>query len=349
VRILKESSIKQRFARVWFMFLCALTVINLFGISTNALTGGIAIYADDNVGDGANDDSNYGKATISPSGSYTYEEFIQEFGSGGYFNFPETYTSLASQASGDSTTNGLSLLYANFKNSNEYMSWLNKAKAAMANDGNATSLGMEPVDIGNYDADSQEYANRWAKYNSAVAKFNSIMTRNAYNNLTEDVFGRDFNPTNAITLAFQDSFASACNTIFNIAAQALMLLFLVQTAFDVLYLVIPALQPILGSANSSSAPGGGSAGVAKGGSFKLQFNLVSNEAIDAANRSSTGTTGGAGSGNITETVTALKYIINRAPTFILAASYIVLAVTGIWPKIISAVSAFVAQIFNALI
>ena len=46
---------------------------------------------------------------------------------------------------------------------------------------------------------------------------------------------------------------------------------------------------------------------------------------------------------------ALKYIVNRAPTFLLAASYIVLAVTGIWPKMISAVSAFVAQIFNALV
>jgi hypothetical protein len=334
------------------MFLCALTVINLFGISTNALTGGIAIYADDNVGDGKseNEHDNDGSATISPSGAYTYEEFIKKFGSDGYFNFPATYTDLTSQASGSSATDGISLLYANFKNSNEYMSWLNKAKAAMASSGDATNLGMEPDGItSSSDTTSQDYANRWAKYNSAVAKFNSIMTRSAYNNLTEDVFGRDFNPTNAITLAFQDSFASACNTIFNIAAQALMLLFLVQTAFDVLYLVIPALQPILGSANSSSAPGGGSAGVAKGGSFKLQFNLVSNEAIDAANRSSTGTTGGAGSGNITETVTALKYIINRAPTFILAASYIVLAVTGIWPKIISAVSAFVAQIFNALI
>ena len=222
----------------------------------------------------------------------------------------------------------------------------NKAKKAMGN--GTCTLKAEPSNAGT-DIDSQQYAQAWASYNSCVSKFNSVMTRHAYNSLTEDVFGDDFNPTNAITLAFQSSFAMACNTIFNLAAQALMLLFLVQTAFDVLYLTIPALQPVLGAANGNSAAGGGGAGVATTGKFSLKINLVSNEAIDAANRSSTGTTGGAGSGSIFETVIALKYIINRAPTFILGASYIVLAVTGIWPKMISAVSAFVAQIFNALV
>lgn len=335
-----KEGIKQRFAKVWFMLLCALTVINLCGLTTSAVFSDVAVYANgDDIGNGNN--SSDDDATIKPEGTYTFEDFIAA--NGGSYTFPADWTALQ-----DDDSEAATALKNNFKNSNEYMTWLNKAKNNIDGDGN--TLKAQPKNISNItDTSGQEYATAWAKYNSSVSKFNSIMTRHAYNKLTNDVFGRDFNPTNAITLAFQDSFAMACNTIFNIAAQALMLLFLVQTAFDVLYLVIPALQPILGAANSSSAPGGGSAGVAKGGSFKLQFNLVSNEAIDAANRSSTGTTGGAGSGSITETVIALKYIINRAPTFILAASYIVLAVTGIWPKIISAVSAFVAQIFNALI
>lgn len=344
---MKNSVLSNRLLRV-FMSIFAMMLCLSVIVAPSSLGVTNTLIASANNDDGLEEEDK-DSATIKVEKAFTYEEFIEKYSEDDFYAFPEKYGDLKED------NESQYLLKRNFKNSGEYAKWIKSAKEAIisqsSSDGSSStiSLGMEPKNAGDYDVDSQQWTKAWAKYNSVVNKFNKIMTRVAYNSLTNDVFGDDFNPTNAITLAFQESLSMACNTIFNLAAQMLMLFFLVQTAFDALYLTIPALQPVLGPANSSSAPGGGGAGVAKGGAFKIQFNLVSNEAVDAANRSSTGTTGGAGSGSILETVIALKYIVNRAPTFLLAASYIVLAVTGIWPKMISAVSAFVAQIFNALV
>lgn len=256
-------------------------------------------------------------------------------------------------------------IYLNFKSAQEYTKWLTKAKIWISNSGkggttfkaapnwSATKdqVGMEPTNtsgsgINRWD-DSQQ-ATFWAQYNTLTTKFNSIETRNATSSLTKDVFGNNFDPTNAVTLSFMAMFTSVCNTAFSIAAKLLMMLFLVQTGFDCLYMVIPALQPILAPANSNSSHGGG-AGVAKSGKFSLKFNVVSNEAVDAANKSASGSVGGSGSGSLLETNIFLKYIIARAPLFLLAASYVVLVTTGIWPRLVSWLASLVASVFNAVL
>lgn len=257
---------------------------------------------------------------------------------------------------GDPIANGI---YYNVKSSYEYSKWLSKALVYIEHTGDANTgylFTPQPAKTkeNNWLANENRWSSEqketeaWAQYNTYANKMTKIMARGQGQAMVGDVFGQEFDPTNAVTLAAMNTFTMVCNTIFNVVSRALMLLFLVQTGFDVLYLVIPALQPILAPANASS--GGGGAGLAQGKKFAMRFNVVSNEAVEANNRGATGSVGtnGGNGGGIFQTNIALRYLMARAPLIIIAFTYFVLVATNVWTDIISACTAFITGIFYGL-
>ncbi len=241
-------------------------------------------------------------------------------------------------------------VYYNCKSAQEYYRWLDNAKEYIDNKSSSggVTFTAKPKNYKAGALNEQEETEAWAQYNTYANKMTKIMARGQGEAMVGDVFGQEFDPTNAVTLAAMNTFTMVCNSIFNFVSKALMLLFLVQTGFDVLYLVIPALQPIFAPANASS--GGGGAGLAQGKKFSMRFNVVSNEAVEANNRSATGsvgTNGGTG-GGIFQTNIALRYLTARAPLIIIAFTYFVLVATNVWTDIISACTAFITGIFYGL-
>lgn len=247
-------------------------------------------------------------------------------------------------------------LYFNFKTAQEYYKWRETAFKTISHTGSLDGdLQFQPEPsaenekgISNKDSSGQFTAEAWALYNSTSNKLTRIMARGQGHEMVDGVFGNEFDPTNAVTIAAMNTFTMVCNAIFNTVAKALMMLFLVQTGFDVMYLTLPFTQGILAPSNANS--GGGNAGVASGKKFALRFNLVSNEAVDANNRSSTGSVGsnGATGGGFLQTNIFMRYIIARAPLIMLAFTYFVLVATNVWPSIISACTSLITGIFYGL-
>ena len=241
-------------------------------------------------------------------------------------------------------------VYYNCKSAQEYYKWLDNAKKYIDNKSSSggVTFTAKPKNYKAGSLNEQEETEAWAQYNTYANKMTKIMARGQGEKMVGDVFGQDFDPTNAVTLAAMRTFTMVCNSVFNLVSKALMLLFLVQTGFDVLYLVIPALQPLLAPANANS--GGGNAGLAQGKKFAIRFNVVSNEAVEANNRGATGSVGSNGGtgGGIFQTNIALRYLTARAPLIIIAFTYFVLVATNVWTDIISACTAFITGIFYGL-
>lgn len=277
--------------------------------------------------------------------AYTFDELCAK-----EVYFPKDFNSLMT---GDSIQRAI---YYNCKSSQEYYKWLDDAIEAVeplnsdenTKDSAAYRFKPEPKGIHNTTLSENKKTEAWARYNTVSNKMTRIMARGQGEKLVGDVFGQEFDPTNAVTLAAMNTFTMICNVIFNTVAKALMLLFLVQTGFDVLYLVIPALQPILAPANANS--GGGGAGLAQGKKFGIRFNVVSNEAVEANNRGATGSVGSNGGtgGGIFQTNIALRYLTARAPLILIAFTYFVLVATNVWTDIISACTSLITGIFYGL-
>lgn len=271
--------------------------------------------------------------------SYTFDELCSK-----EFKFPKTAEEL--NTSGDVVAKAM---YYDLKDGREYSKWLKSALEYVEYTGEGPYIfKAQPKGINSDGLTDNEITNKWAQYETVANKMTMIMARGASHQMVGDVFGQEFDPTNAVTLAAMNTFTMICNATFNIVAKALMLLFLVQTGFDVLYLVIPALQPILAPANASS--GGGQAGLAQGKKFALRFNVVSNEAVEANNRGATGsvgTNGGTGGGFL-QTNIAMRYLIARAPLIIIAFTYFVLVATNVWTDIITWSTSLITGFFYGL-
>lgn len=266
-------------------------------------------------------------------------------------------------------------IYYNCKSAQEYYKWLDKAVNSIKHDGKTTGSSDDkkyyrgnakhtstekytfyPEPNGLTDEwiteSEQRYAEAWASYNTLSNQMTRIMARGSGEKLVGDVFGKEFDPTNAVTIAAMNTFTMICNTIFNTVSKALMLLFLVQTGFDVLYLVIPALQPILApTADSGGAGGAGVHGSGKGHGLPFKFNVVSREAVEANGKGATGSVGGpngAGGQGFLQSNIFMRYLMARAPLILLAFTYFVLVATNVWTSIISAVTAFITGVFYGL-
>lgn len=136
------------------------------------------------------------------------------------------------------------------------------------------------------------------------------------------------------------------NTVFYVCSQLLMWFFILQTGFDVIYLVFEPVRPILeprggGSVGGLSATNaGGDAGILS----KIRLPIASHAAQQAASGDSGGSQGGVnamGSQNI-----FLSYAIKRFPVIILCAVYIILVSNGYWISVIEWVAGFVVRILN---
>ena len=260
-------------------------------------------------------------------------------------------------------------IYYNCNSAQEYYKWLDNALKTIklssgdnsynkdtgkASEVKRSSTGnyifvAEPAILGGDGVTTQKETEAWAQYNTASNKMTRIMARGASEKAVGDVFGQEFDPTNAVTLTAMNFFTMFCNSLFNILAKALMLLFLVQTGFDIVYLTLPFTQGILGPANSSA--GGGSAGVANSkNKLPIKFNLVSNEAIEANSRGTTASVGGHGGGDkgMFQSNIALRYLTARAPLIIIAFTYVVLVATNVWADIITWTTSLVTGIFYGL-
>lgn len=272
--------------------------------------------------------------------AYTFDELCSK--GVVFFNDFETM-----KTSGDAIQRAV---YYNCKSAQEYYKWLDNAKEYIDNKSSSggVTFTAKPKNYKAGTLNEQQETEAWAQYNTYANKMTKIMARGQGEKMVGDVFGQDFDPTNAVTLAAMRTFTMVCNSVFNLVSKALMLLFLVQTGFDVLYLVIPALQPLLAPANANS--GGGGAGLAQGKKFAIRFNVVSNEAVEANNRGATGSVGSNGGtgGGIFQTNIALRYLTARAPLIIIAFTYFVLVATNVWTDIISACTAFITGIFYGL-
>lgn len=275
--------------------------------------------------------------------SYTFDELCSKkviF----YDNFENMHS--------DSATAIQRAIYYNCNSAQEYYKWLEKAKECIEVSGDSVTGGTifiaEPKGLATLSSE-QKKTEAWAQYNTTSNKMTRIMARGASEKAVGDVFGQEFDPTNAVTLTAMNFFTMFCNSLFNILAKALMLLFLVQTGFDIVYLTLPFTQGILGPANSSA--GGGSAGVANSkNKLPIKFNLVSNEAIEANSRGTTASVGGHGGGDkgMFQSNIALRYLTARAPLIIIAFTYVVLVATNVWADIITWTTSLVTGIFYGL-
>lgn len=161
----------------------------------------------------------------------------------------------------------------------------------------------------------------------------------------QDVYDmNDWDPSAGVAASALSKVYNVVNTVFFVCSQLLMWFFLLQTGFDVLYLIFEPLRPILeprgGSGGALAATNaGGDGGVLS----KIRLPFASHAAQDAANGGSGGMGGvNAGGGqNI-----FIGYAVKRFPVLILCAVYLILVTNGYWIKVISWVSGFVVKIIN---
>lgn len=324
----------------------------------------VAHAANENVA-GGEDPDNKDDPSPSPTNSnnsaeravrdaWTFEEVIKQTG----FTFPDKYSQFGTDNFNTSLHNQMK---ENFKSSSEYARWLKLALTNVEYSGSkdggytfeAVPKGLDGEATANL-TDSQ-LSKAYTGYNSVANKFNKIMARSAIDAVTKDVFKTDeFDPTNAFVYGAIQYFTNAMNTLFNISSRVLMIGFLGQTGADCLFLVLPATGAILAAANAQShgAGAGGIGGGAKGSESGLgkiiKFNIVSDEAIEAANGSaaSTGRVGGVGGnsqGGGIMSNKAVKYLILRSPLIVIACTYLVLVATNLWEKLIAYISTVTTQ------
>lgn len=319
--------IKKESMRKWCLMQAITLILSFMFMFISSLTGSISAKAIGNLEDLGDVDLH----------AYTFDEMCEKMDT-----WPDTAEGLKN---GNSVAKAL---YYNLKNSQEYAKWKKNADKYIGKSGGKFIADIPSDQYASVSGSEQKESEAWAMYETYANKMTMIMARGASESMVGDIFGQEFDPTNAVTIAAMQTFTMVCNSTFNIIAKALMLLFLVQTGFDVIYLVLPFTQSLLAPANASA--GGGNAGLAQGKKFALRFNIVSNEAIEANNRGTTGsvgTNGGTGGGFL-QTNIAMRYLIARAPLIIIAFTYFVLVATNVWTSIITWTTSFITGVFYGL-
>lgn len=277
---------------------------------------------------------------------YTFEDYCEA-----KFQFPADPTTLKTS---DSELG--KLLYYNLKSTQEYVKWYRSAIKAVqttsaSSEDNVKSVTFKAmpagIDASNTKVSESELSRAWASYNSVATTFNGIAARAGSNQLVEDIYDTDaWDPTNAVVLGALSSFQNFCNSAFIILARVMFYAFLAQLGADALYMTVDFFQPILAPANSGASTGSGN-GTVKLPDWFPKFNVVSGEAIEAANKGSSGTS--TSGGGLFQSNTLLKYIVLRAPRILLAAAYLVLTTTGMWPRLVAALSSVLARALGTIV
>ena len=177
----------------------------------------------------------------------------------------------------------------------------------------------------------------------AVSSFTGAIAQGTVTDAFSGTFDMSgWNPNAGVAGAAMSTMGNIVNQIFFIVSNVMMWLFMAQTGFDVLYLVIEPIRPFL----TNGAGGGAGIGNASGNTgilskFRLPF--CSSSAVEAANG---GTSGGGLGGNgaaASKSKMVITYLISRAPVLILSAIYLILVTMGYWQQLIGWIAGFVIQ------
>lgn len=179
-------------------------------------------------------------------------------------------------------------------------------------------------------------------FTGAVSKFNSSAVSQQAEAMFKEIYDMDtWNPSAGQAANVLATIYKVVNTVFYVVAQLLMWCFLLQTGFDMLYLVIEPVRPFIGPKDSG---GGGTVNNGAGGFLsKIHIPIASKAAAAAANGDGGvgGNNGGGGGGAI-----FLSYGFKRFPILLMSAVYIILVANGYWTKVIAWVSSIVCNIIN---
>lgn len=226
-------------------------------------------------------------------------------------------------------------------------SYGNKSKFESAVNDVIKSAGNSiTVDIttGDYYVTVSEYA---GKMSSAVTNINSSLVAIAAQSTFDQIYDMsDWDPNEGIAADALAVVYNVINVVFYVVANLLMWLFMGQTAFDMLYIVLEPIRPFIGPKGSS----GGGLAANNGGEgvlSKLHIPICSNAAAEAVNGAGGGL-GGNGAGS-NSSKAAIVYLGKRAPLLITIAIYFILAVLGYWRLVISWVAGFVIKIIDFII
>lgn len=343
--ISKPKTLRDRYISV-MKFLTALIVISFMGTSFSAV--GLTVYADLNDGGVVPDVNVAGGSdtnTKSVNGSLTFEADLVKGGT-----YEATFLSdWSDMRNGDNVQKNIA---NNFKSASEYNKWYKKAIKYIAYEGDSSSgvvFYAKPQLTS--DMDESKEADAWSTYGSTVNSIDRVLARGSVSDLVDDTYATDeFDPSNAFVYTLIESFKRIMQSLFKNTSQVLMALFIGQTGLDAIYMAIPGTGCVLArAANGSSGGGRGAMGGGAGsGSSILTFNIVSEEAVEAVNGSTSGGTGamrgnsGSGGGFLADNK-LIVYGKLRFPLILLVATYVVLVSTGIWARLIAALSSVVAS------
>ena len=223
-------------------------------------------------------------------------------------------------------------IYKGFANSAVYTSALEKLCAAKWE---APLSTMTPVSTVN---DPNSVTKAISSFTGAIAQ--GTVT-DAFSG-TFDMSG--WNPNAGVAGAAMSTMGNIVNQIFFIVSNLMMWLFMAQTGFDVLYLVVEPVRPFLTKGDGGSAGLGGNASGSTGVLSKFRLPICSSSAVEAANG---GTSGGGGLGgngaSAGKSKMVITYLISRAPVLILSAIYLILVTMGYWQQLIGWIAGFVIQ------
>lgn len=181
----------------------------------------------------------------------------------------------------------------------------------------------------------------------ALTKFKSSAANATATNTFGSIYdGDNWNPQEGVAGDFMDSVFSVVNVIFYVVSNLMLWFFLLQTGFDILYIVAEPVRPFIEPRDGN---GGGGGGQNNGGKFSLSRIHV--PICSHAVKSACGAEGGlggnqAGGGSAGNAFT--RYAWARFPVLICCAVYLILVTMGYWPKLIGWVSQFVVQIIDAI-
>lgn len=178
----------------------------------------------------------------------------------------------------------------------------------------------------------------------AISSFTGAIAQGTVTDAFSGTFDMSgWNPNAGVAGAAMSTMGNIVNQIFFIVSNLMMWLFMAQTGFDVLYLVVEPVRPFLTKGDGGAGLGGNASGSA-GILSKFRLPICSSSAVEAANG---GTSGGGGLGgngaSAGKSKMVITYLISRAPVLILSAIYLILVTMGYWQQLIGWIAGFVIQ------
>ena len=159
---------------------------------------------------------------------------------------------------------------------------------------------------------------------------------------------RDWNPQAGVAGQALASVYSVVNTVFYVCSQLIMWFFILQTGFDVFYLVFEPIRPFIGPKDGNGGPGMSGNNGTKSLADRIHIPIASHAAAEAANAQVGLSGGGMGGGTGTSGNPFFTYAIKRFPVVLLCTIYIILVANGYWIKVIEWISGFVVKIISGI-